>query len=379
MAVCSAAIGVHALNPRAEPVQLLQSPAVSSVLAAAIKVDPAEKQVKVAAPTSSCSQLHPSAATVGDGCVIGLKPSSCSVAGCGTLPHGCNPGAGSSGMAEATATASSPECEAGSAAPCISFAYGLGGGCCREGCEKALGKSGVRVAARWEHPFAVAKAEGPSKCGTDAVKSEDCDKGECSRLRLDTAANAVAKDPGMQRQGAGTEAIGVVHGCLQDCSGPHKESDQIGDARNDPRITSGTDGQPPGCPAQSSSLANRPCGRRAQAHLLSAEDGYAPVLSVARTGGVCSCCGAVILLKSGPYREGLSRLRSQMAELAGPAVLVQPELVLVVGPVLTLAGFPPLQVAASEILHLGPSRGLNRARVDAALAKFLRTEQRFGS
>ncbi|GIL44987.1 hypothetical protein Vafri_2420 [Volvox africanus] len=91
------------------------------------------------------------------------------------------------------------------------------------------------------------------------------------------------------------------------------------------------------------------------------------------------CMNILYLSQSGPYREGLLRLRSQMAELAGPAVLVQPELVLVVGPVLTLAGFPPLQVAASEILHLGPSRGLNRARVDAALAKFLRTEQRFGS
>ncbi len=88
----------------------------------------------------------------------------------------------------------------------------------------------------------------------------------------------------------------------------------------------------------------------------------------------------------------------------------------VVGPVLTLAGYPPFQVAASEILHLGPaggaaggggacdgggaaagvrgqgaglwgkkggalcgaSCGVSREAVEAAMARFLRTEQRFG-
>lgn len=80
---------------------------------------------------------------------------------------------------------------------------------------------------------------------------------------------------------------------------------------------------------------------------------------------------------------------------------------------LTLAGYPPFQVAASEILHLGPAGGMaggggracrsgggaagargqgpglwgkkaaagcgvSRAAVEAAMARFLRTEQRFG-
>ncbi|GIL44986.1 hypothetical protein Vafri_2420 [Volvox africanus] len=348
---------------------------MSSVVAAPITVmDPAGAQANVAAPTSGCSQCQPFLSAAGcDGCAIGLKPSSCSGPGCEMLAHGCNAAASSSLGAEATAAASPPECAAGAAA----------GGYSREGCKDTSGKTGLHVAARWEHPLnVVAKAEAPDGCGTNAVMSEGGGEGECRRHRLDMVTDAMVKDNRMPRQSAVTEATGVVQGSFQDCSGPNKRPDQIGDVANDLHITSGSDRRPRECPTRAATLATAdiwPCGRRVQAHVLSAEDGYAPVLSVARTGGVCSSCGAVILLKSGPYREGLLRLRSQMAELAGPAVLVQPELVLVVGPVLTLAGFPPLQVAASEILHLGPSRGLNRARVDAALAKFLRTEQRFGS
>ncbi|PNH03563.1 hypothetical protein TSOC_010390 [Tetrabaena socialis] len=112
--------------------------------------------------------------------------------------------------------------------------------------------------------------------------------------------------------------------------------------------------------------------------VLSAEDGYDPVLQAARTGGICAACGALLPLQAAAYREGLARLREQMAALAGPAVLVQPELVLVVGPVLSLAGYPPFQVAASEILHLGRGRCLERAGVELAVAKYMRTEQRFG-
>ncbi|GLI64883.1 hypothetical protein VaNZ11_008270 [Volvox africanus] len=373
-AVCSATVGVHALSPQAGPVPLSPPAEMSSVVAAPITImDRAGSQASGAAPTSGWSQCQPAAAAGCDGCVIGLKPSNRSTADCGTLAHGCSAAASSPGGAEATAAASPPECAAGAAA----------GGCNREGCEGASGKSGVRIAARWEHPLnVVAKAAAPDGCGADAVKAEDGGEGERRRHRLDTVADAVVRGTRMQRQGAATEVIGEVQGCLQDCSGLNKGPDQIGDVGNDLHITSGSDRRQLECPAQAATLTTEdiwPCGRRVQAHVLSAEDGYAPVLSVARTGGVCSSCGTFIRLKSGTYREGLLRLRSQMAELAGPAVLVQPELVLVVGPVLTLAGFPPLQVAASEILYLGPSRGLNRARVDAALAKFLRTEQRFGS
>ncbi|GFR50545.1 hypothetical protein Agub_g12819 [Astrephomene gubernaculifera] len=118
--------------------------------------------------------------------------------------------------------------------------------------------------------------------------------------------------------------------------------------------------------------------RLIRVHVLAAEDAYEPVLQAIRSGGVCGGCSGLLPLQRGPYREGLARLRGQVAQLAGPAVLEQPELVLVVGPALTLAGYPPLQVAASEILHLGPAADLCEARVEAAMAKFLCTEQRFG-
>ncbi|KAG2494224.1 hypothetical protein HYH03_007580 [Edaphochlamys debaryana] len=113
--------------------------------------------------------------------------------------------------------------------------------------------------------------------------------------------------------------------------------------------------------------------------LLAAEDGFAPILAAARTGGLCGGCGATLPLQGGPYREGLARLKGQVAQLAGPRALTEPELVLVVGPALTLAGYPPLAVAQSEILHLGPAAALGRQAVDGAMHKFLRTEQRFGT
>eukprot|EP00198_Chlamydomonas_reinhardtii_P002443 XP_001691779.1 predicted protein [Chlamydomonas reinhardtii] len=77
--------------------------------------------------------------------------------------------------------------------------------------------------------------------------------------------------------------------------------------------------------------------------VLSAADAYSPVLEAARSGGRCAGCGEVLPLQGGPYREGLARMRGQLQQLAGNEVLVQPELVLVVGPALTLAGYPPFQ------------------------------------
>ncbi|KAG2422628.1 hypothetical protein HXX76_010409 [Chlamydomonas incerta] len=119
--------------------------------------------------------------------------------------------------------------------------------------------------------------------------------------------------------------------------------------------------------------------KRVRVRVLSAADAYSPVLEAARRGGRCAGCDELLPLQGGPYREGLARLRGQLQQLAGSEVLLQPELVLVVGPALTLAGYPPFQVAASEILHIGPATQLCQSKVDRALAKYLRTEQRFGS
>jgi predicted amidohydrolase len=67
-----------------------------------------------------------------------------------------------------------------------------------------------------------------------------------------------------------------------------------------------------------------------------------------------------------------------MAAAAGGAVLLEPQLLLVLGPELSLAGFPFFQTGGAQVYHLGPSRGAGRAALAAALARYSAALQRHG-
>lgn len=69
----------------------------------------------------------------------------------------------------------------------------------------------------------------------------------------------------------------------------------------------------------------------------------------------------------------------ELAAVAGPELLKEPELLLVFGPVLTLAGYPPFHTRAAEVLHVGPLSSCRRQDVEAALASYCRVLQRHGA
>ena len=78
------------------------------------------------------------------------------------------------------------------------------------------------------------------------------------------------------------------------------------------------------------------------------------------------------------YQASAGKLWSQLASVAGPATALNPDLVMVAGPYLSLAGFLPFQVSFSELYSLGPLAGVAQQHVERALARYSRTHQRFG-
>jgi hypothetical protein len=75
--------------------------------------------------------------------------------------------------------------------------------------------------------------------------------------------------------------------------------------------------------------------------------------------------------------------RNMLQELAAAAgaedVLQEPQLLLVFGPVLTLAGYPPYHARVAEIQHLGQLVSVRRNDVDAAFAGYCQVLQRHGA
>lgn len=64
---------------------------------------------------------------------------------------------------------------------------------------------------------------------------------------------------------------------------------------------------------------------------------------------------------------------------SGPAwATLRPEVAFVLGPMLSLAGFPPWNSTKMEILHLGDVDRVTEKTLTAAMNKYRRTQQRFG-
>lgn len=73
-----------------------------------------------------------------------------------------------------------------------------------------------------------------------------------------------------------------------------------------------------------------------------------------------------------------AKLRARVQAAAGPEAGLEPDLVLVTGGALTLAGYPPWAVRVSEIYGIGPLAGVTSSKLAAVLARYARTRQRFG-
>ena len=72
-------------------------------------------------------------------------------------------------------------------------------------------------------------------------------------------------------------------------------------------------------------------------------------------------------------------LFAEMAAAVGPGVLVEPELLVVVGPVLCLAGYPPFHARSCEIFHLESAAEVDRGTLARVLGQYCRVLQRHGS
>jgi hypothetical protein len=71
-------------------------------------------------------------------------------------------------------------------------------------------------------------------------------------------------------------------------------------------------------------------------------------------------------------------LRARLAAASGPLAGVEADLVVVCGPALTLAGFPPWAVRTAELFELGALGSVTRGKLDAVLRRYLGVRQRFG-
>lgn len=69
----------------------------------------------------------------------------------------------------------------------------------------------------------------------------------------------------------------------------------------------------------------------------------------------------------------------ELAKLTDPDILQEPQLLLVFGPVLTLAGYPPFHTRACEIQHMGSLDGACRPLLADAIASYCKVLQRHGA
>ena len=84
-------------------------------------------------------------------------------------------------------------------------------------------------------------------------------------------------------------------------------------------------------------------------------------------------------LDGGTTAEHDAYLQARLASTLGPAASAATDLLLVLGPVLTLAGFPAWKARFCEIVHLGPVAADVAPAVRAALARYRQVLQRFGT
>jgi hypothetical protein len=124
--------------------------------------------------------------------------------------------------------------------------------------------------------------------------------------------------------------------------------------------------------------------------LLSAEDAFLPVMDAvtqrcsafAVQGGSPRATGAA-LATAQPQQQQQQQNNSMLPELAAVTgssdIAAEPQLLLVFGPVLTLAGYPPYHTRAAEVQHMGPLAKASQTGVANAVAAYCKVLQRHGA
>ena len=113
-------------------------------------------------------------------------------------------------------------------------------------------------------------------------------------------------------------------------------------------------------------------------YLASAEDGTEPAAEAAALLAQAACTGGLM----GGGEPGLAveqRVNRAIGHTCGPQACEEVDLILVVGDVLTLAGFPPWLTRSSEIHHLGGLSELSERKLKRTLARYYGTAQRLGA
>ena len=73
-----------------------------------------------------------------------------------------------------------------------------------------------------------------------------------------------------------------------------------------------------------------------------------------------------------------SDVKARLVAASGVLAGVEPDLVVVFGSALTIAGFPPWAVRTAELFEVGPLGAVTAGKMDAVLRKFLGIRQRYG-
>ena len=80
---------------------------------------------------------------------------------------------------------------------------------------------------------------------------------------------------------------------------------------------------------------------------------------------------------SAPVRT-TEQLSDEICQAGGRLAASQADVLLVLGPCSTLAGFPPWALQFTQIYHLGLLASCQHPQVQEAIHKFSMTQQRFG-
>lgn len=114
-------------------------------------------------------------------------------------------------------------------------------------------------------------------------------------------------------------------------------------------------------------------------HVLAAEDGEQPLEAVAASPRPPEASGDRVGDLLAHALAAPQRLRARLAAATGTAaVALEPDLLVVFGPALTLAGFPAWASRASEIYFGGPLSQASGSKLASILRKHARTRQRHG-
>jgi hypothetical protein len=121
--------------------------------------------------------------------------------------------------------------------------------------------------------------------------------------------------------------------------------------------------------------------------LLSAEDAFLPVMDA-----VTQRCSAIAVQGGSPRAAATAQPQQQqqqqqhnsmlpeLAAVTGSSdIATEPQLLLVFGPVLTLAGYPPYHTRAAEVQHMGPLAKACQQGVANAVAAYCKVLQRHGA